>query len=194
MTQLQQPHIDFNQMDFQWQHRSIGINHDLAKAIGVRKLGYPHVLDTTTGLARDAFILAKLGCKVTMLERHELLATQIKIALEQCENSELKNRLHFIAQDSRDFLKNPNKEFEVIYVDPMFPEKNKSALVKKDMQTLQQLVGKDEDANELFELTLRCRTKRVVVKRHRRAPFINNQKPSYSITGKSTRYDVYSTC
>jgi 16S rRNA (guanine1516-N2)-methyltransferase len=188
---FQAPHIDFNQMDFQWQHRCIGVNHDLAKAIGVKKLDYPHVLDTTAGLARDAFILAKLGCKVTMLERHELLAGQIQIALGQLENIELKNRLHFIAQDSRDFLKNLGEDFDVIYVDPMFPEKNKSALVKKDMQILQQLVGKDEDADELFELALSKATKRVVVKRHRHAPIINNQKPSHSITGKSTRYDVY---
>jgi 16S rRNA (guanine1516-N2)-methyltransferase len=191
---FQAPHIDFNQMDFQWQHRSIGVNHDLAKAIGVKKLDYPHVLDATAGLARDAFILAKLGCKVTMLERHELLAAQLQIAVTQCESDELKSRLTFIASDSRDYLKNLEEKYEVIYVDPMFPEKNKSALVKKDMQTLQQLVGKDEDADELFELALSKAIKRVVVKRHRHAPLINNQKPSHSITGKSTRYDVYSIC
>jgi len=186
-----EPHIDFNQMDFQWQHRSIGVNHDLAKAIGVKKLDYPDVLDATAGLARDAFILAKLGCKVTMLERHELLAKQIHMALEQFKNDEIKNRLKLINIDSQIFLKNNSTKFDVIYVDPMFPDKSKSALVKKEMQTLQQLVGKDDDADALFELALAYAKKRIVVKRHRHAPNINAQKPSYSIIGKSTRYDVY---
>ena len=35
---------------------------------------------------------------------------------------------------------------DVVYLDPMYPHKTKSALVKKEMRVFQSLVGADEDA------------------------------------------------
>ena len=41
----------------------------IARAIGLNSPTAPHVLDATAGLGGDAFVLASLGCPVTMVER-----------------------------------------------------------------------------------------------------------------------------
>ncbi|MFO1350284.1 MAG: class I SAM-dependent methyltransferase [Gammaproteobacteria bacterium] len=38
---------------------------------------------------------------------------------------------------------------EVIYLDPMYPERSKAALVKKESRVLRELVGPDDDAARL---------------------------------------------
>lgn len=82
---------------------------------------------------------------------------------------------------------------DVIYFDPMFPERNKSALVKKEMRILKEVVGDDLDADEIFRLALTKAKKRVVIKRPKGAPHLNNQEPSLIYKGKSSRFDVYLT-
>ena len=81
---------------------------------------------------------------------------------------------------------------EVIYLDPMFPHPEKRALVKKDMQMLQFLVGEDEDAECLLDRALSAKVARVVVKRPRvQMRAITSQQPSYVLEGKRNRYDIY---
>jgi len=79
----------------------------------------------------------------------------------------------------------------VIYLDPMFPDSRKSALVKKEMRILREVVGEDVDATELLQLALLCAKRRVVVKRARLASIIEGPKPDLQFKGKSSRYDVY---
>jgi len=81
---------------------------------------------------------------------------------------------------------------DVVYLDPMFPHRQKSALVKKEMRVFQQLVGSDDDANRLLELARCIARKRVVVKRPDYAPFMAEQKPVSSIKTKNHRFDIYS--
>jgi 16S rRNA (guanine1516-N2)-methyltransferase len=80
---------------------------------------------------------------------------------------------------------------EVIYLDPMYPHRTKSSLVKKEMRILRVLAGDDQDAAGLLVAALACARKRVVVKRPRLAPRIEGQTPSTEITSKNSRYDVY---
>ncbi len=80
---------------------------------------------------------------------------------------------------------------QVIYLDPMFPHRDKSALVKKEMRVFRPLVGDDLDAPALLEAALALATHRVVVKRPRKAPIIDGPKPSHGLEGKSSRYDIY---
>jgi 16S rRNA (guanine1516-N2)-methyltransferase len=80
---------------------------------------------------------------------------------------------------------------DVIYIDPMYPSRDKSALVKKDMRLLHQLAGPDTDSEQLLTTARTTALKRVVVKRPKSAPFIGNQKPTTSLESKNTRYDVY---
>lgn len=183
--------IDFNQMNLDWPFRRIGKNHDVCRAVGLNKFSDLTILDATTGLGRDAFIFAKLGAKVTMLERHPTLIALLQSALDDFQDALLKQNLSFMPNEAADYLKICNLRYDIIYLDPMFSEIDKRSKVKKDMQFLQTLVGDDNDADQLLELALTKARKRVVVKRHKLSSFLANQAPHHQIIGKSTRYDVY---
>jgi 16S rRNA (guanine1516-N2)-methyltransferase len=73
----------------------------------------------------------------------------------------------------------------------MYPERKKSALVKKDMQILQRLHGQDDNAADLLENALLFARKRVVVKRPVNAETLNERIPNTCIKSKKTRYDIY---
>ena len=73
----------------------------------------------------------------------------------------------------------------------MFPQKEKSALVKKEMRMLQDVVGQDTDADELLNLARSIATQRVVVKRPAYAKFLAGVTPHTSIKTKKHRFDIY---
>jgi 16S rRNA (guanine1516-N2)-methyltransferase len=183
--------IDFNQMNTDWPQRRIGKNHAVSRAVGFNKYPELSILDATAGLARDAFIFAKLGANLTMLERNPKLAAMIETALADFNDDELKKNMRFIFSDTMTYLQSTHDVYDVIYLDPMFSDVDKRAKVKKDMQFLQELIGENHDADDLFRLALTKTKKRIVVKRHKLSPFLGNKKPHHQIIGKSTRYDVY---
>ncbi len=76
-------------------------------------------------------------------------------------------------------------------MDPMFPERQKTALVKKDMRIFHELVGADEDADALFEWACQQPANRYVVKRPLHAPSLASAKPTMSIYGERLRFDCY---
>ncbi|MDH5611742.1 MAG: class I SAM-dependent methyltransferase [Gammaproteobacteria bacterium] len=177
-----------------------GRGQAIAKAIGLKQGKTPSVLDVTAGLARDAYVLATLGCQMTLVEKSPILSTLIKDGINRgLENEQsakiLSQNFDLHSQDAINYLKNIEKiQYpEVIYLDPMFPERKKSALVKKDMQILQRLLGKNENSEVLVESALKCAKERVVVKRPAHAPYLTETKPSISIHSKKTRYDIYLT-
>ncbi len=153
------------------------------------------LLDLTAGLGTDAFLLACLGCKVTMLERSPVLGVLLQDALQRAHQIDWvrKLSLEFVHADARDYLTIMSTSDcpDVIYLDPMFPEKNKSAKSRKEMHVLRDLVGEDLDAAELLPLSLKKATKRVVVKRPRLAPPLAEQAPDIVYEGESSRFDVY---
>ena len=169
----------------------------LAKAVGLKKGACPTVIDCTAGLGRDAFVLASLGCRVVMLERvtvvHALLNDGLLQArIHSCsELNEILDRMELISSDAHNYLKLPELTTDVIYLDPMFPERHKGALVKKEMQILHNFIGMDDDSDALLDLALSVAEQRVVVKRPRIAPYLSNSKPSYTLEGKSNRFDIY---
>lgn len=170
-------------------------NQGLIKAIGIKNNYKPKVLDTTAGLGRDSFILANFGCKVVMLERNPIIYLLLNNAIENAENSQIKDiidNLMLINVDAITYLQSLKDCFDVIYIDPMFPKTNKSRLVKKDMQIFREIVGDDVDSSQLLELALKQSVNRVVVKRMRKSPYLLGKKPSFEISGNTTRFDVYS--
>jgi 16S rRNA (guanine1516-N2)-methyltransferase len=175
-----------------------GRGQAIAKAIGLKHGNTPSVLDITAGLARDAYILACLGCKVTLVEQSPVLYTLVDDGIRRglanpASTDALKNFMDLVNADSILYMQHMDKETrpDVIYIDPMYPERKKSALVKKDMQILQRLLGEDENAEALFKTALECACKRVVIKRPIHAEAVGDIKPSTSINSKKTRYDVY---
>lgn len=175
-----------------------GRGQAIARAVGLKKGNTPTVLDITAGLARDAFILACLGCRITLVEQSPVLYTLIEDGIRRglvnaAAASILRNFMNLVHADSVSYMRNMDRQSrpEVIFIDPMYPERKKSALVKKDMQILQRLIGKDENASQLLKSALECATGRVVVKRPVHAAPVNDIKPGTSISSKKTRYDVY---
>ncbi len=175
-----------------------GRSQALGRAAGLKKGWQPTVIDATAGLGRDGFILAWLGSHVHMLERSPILAALLDDALQRAAQSEqaaeiVKKRLRFTQADSMDFLQKlqPENYPDVVYLDPMYPERTKSSLVKKEMRILRAVAGDDEDAAELLAIGLGCARNRVVVKRPRLAPPLGSMTPSHQISGKTSRFDVY---
>lgn len=167
----------------------------IAKAVGLNKGVTPSVLDATAGLGRDAWVLASLGCEVQMLERSPVIAELLHFALDQAHRSELADiaaRLTLSCIDAHAFLaqqKGPCAD--VVYLDPMYPHRDKSAAVKKEMRVFQELIGEDSDAHTLLDLALACARHRVVVKRPARGETLSSRQPDYQLPGKSCRYDIY---
>ena len=171
-----------------------GRGQDIAKAIGLKHEFKPHVLDATAGLGRDSFLLASLGCQVTMMERMTIVAALLDDGLARAQlNSEVADiadnmvLIHASSIDNMALAQQP----DIVYLDPMYPHREKSALVKKEMRVFQSLVGEDLDADNLLTPALKLAKYRVVVKRPNYAPPLANKKPSMSIKMKKNRFDVY---
>ncbi|BHH83236.1 class I SAM-dependent methyltransferase [Desulforhopalus sp. 52FAK] len=168
----------------------------LAKAVGIKPGYRPSVFDATAGLGGDSFVLATLGCKVTMCERNpimaELLSNGLKRALRSQETEAIvKNNLTLLQENSLSLTKNSIDTFETVYLDPMYPHETSSALNKKEMRVIRMIVGDDLDSSDLLECARKFATKRIVVKRPRLAPPLSEEKISYQLKMKSSRYDVY---
>lgn len=172
----------------------------LIRAIGVRHDRPPSVLDATGGMGRDAFLLAGCGCTVHIFERHPVVAALLRDGLLRAaanpETRDSAERIHLVAANSRKFLENmtnQGEDIDVVYLDPMFPGRTKSALVKKELQILQLLVGREDDTEQLLAAALNAARNRVVVKRPKSAPPLAGRKPSHCLSGTTTRFDVYMT-
>lgn len=183
-----------------------GLRQSLARAVGLRGHRPLSILDATPGLGQDAFVLASLGGEVQMVERSPVVVALLADGLHRLANHAQQTggdhlSMTLIQADARQFLENlctkGNVSHEkraypdVIYLDPMYPHRDGSALVKKEMRRLRTLVGHDNDAPEILAIALRCAQKRVVVKRPRLAPPLAGTPPTMIIPGKNTRFDVY---
>lgn len=174
-----------------------GRGQPLARAVGLKQGQSPSVIDATAGFARDAFVLASLGCEVTMVEQNKIMSLLIEDALLRAVNTpaiaDIAARMQLYHANAIEFLAEGKHQADVIYLDPMYPGRDKSALVKKEMQLLHQLVGVDIDSGELLDIARTHAGKRVVVKRPKGAPFVGEQKPAASVQSKNTRFDIYPT-
>ena len=173
-----------------------GSGQMIVKAVGVQAGVRPRVLDATAGLGRDAFVLASLGCEMTLIERQPLIAALLEDGLARAalahEVAPIVARMRLLTGNAIALMQAWQDEPpQVIYLDPMFPHRDKSALVKKEMRLFRPFVGDDLDAPALLEAALNLATHRVVVKRPRKAPLIEGAKPGYALEGKSSRYDIY---
>jgi len=166
----------------------------LAKAVGI-KAGYrPTVIDTTAGLSIDGFCLASLGCDVTLIERSPIIAALLQDGLTRYKNNkDNKLSIKLINADATNYLSTlTEKTTDVIYLDPMYPDRKKQALGKGQLQILKFLTANDLDNTTLlFNLACKIATKRVVIKRPKHAEPLTTRQPDHTYRGTSTRFDVY---
>jgi 16S rRNA (guanine1516-N2)-methyltransferase len=189
--------IDFNDEDLQYRIRhSTRKNEALARAVGLKKNKKPLVFDLTAGIGRDAFILAKLGCSLHLFEKNKIIAALLRDGIIRASKGNLSETIGKMTLHPGDALEilpkiAAHSPPDVLYLDPMFPHRAKSALVKKEMRILRSVVGDDTDSSQLFIEAQKYAGDRVVCKRPRQAPFINDTSPSMSIKTKKHRFDVY---
>lgn len=184
--------INFSAQDLRPYGPNLSRRQPLARALGKQN---KTVIDATAGLGQDAFLIAAMGYQVLAIERSPVLAALLDDAITASAADPrlaraLHGRLKTMAGDARKLI--PLQEpVDVIYLDPMFPPKrSKSALPKRELVLLRELVGEDPDADQLFAIAQLHARNRLVVKRPLYAPPLV-QKPDFSQTGKLVRYDVY---
>jgi len=167
----------------------------LAKAVGLNLYKNKNlwVCDLTAGFGQDAYLLHLWGCRVDLVERSPVIASLLQQALDKTASSLSVNILE--AENYLAKLKLAKEKPQVLYLDPMFPEKNKTALVNKSAQLLQALAGKEEaqQSAALLQqaLSFLPEVKRVVLKRPRTAPLLISSTPDLQVFGKTIRFDVY---
>ena len=157
--------------------------------------GVPIAVDATAGLGEDSLLLAAAGFEVTLFERDPVIAALLADALERAASSEVPQlvdavcRMRLVEGDSLALLPSLTARPDVVYLDPMFPGRTKSAAVKKKFQLLHYLEAPCADERELLAAALASGPRRVVIKRPPKGPHLAGVKPSYSLAGKAVRYD-----
>jgi 16S rRNA (guanine1516-N2)-methyltransferase len=167
----------------------------------------PNLIDATAGLGHDSLLMAHLGANVTLVERHPILFTLLESTYDQALNNvflkPIVERIQLVYSDSGNYLKQLKQdqlETDVVYLDPMFPQRDqnqnaikKQAQVKKQMQLLHLLLPEDGEmdlGDELLTLAKQV-AKRVIVKRPRHAVYLNDEKPDHQWLGDACRFDAY---
>ena len=168
---------------------------NLIKAVGLKKQVIPRVLDCTAGLGSDAFLLACAGCEVTLLERNAIVHALLEDGMQRAVHGSLEtcaamSRMRLVFADFVDYSANLDA-FDVVYLDPMYPVRRKSAKSKKSMYLLQQLLGEADEDEAILTLAFNKASSRVVIKRAKQSPHFGNRQPEISFKGSSSRFDVY---
>ncbi len=187
--------VDFGSGAMRHRRRG-GQNELLGRAVGVGKRESLRVLDATAGLARDGFVLADLGCRVLLCERHPLIHALLSDGLARARASDdswlagVAERMDLVHGDASALSL---RDIDVIYLDPMFPERSKQAAVKADLALLQDVLQEErqDEAAALLDWALQQDVARIVVKRPLRAPDLGGRTPSHALRGKAVRFDVH---
>lgn len=166
----------------------------LVKAARIKGATEPMAIDCTAGLGEDSLLLAAAGFSVTMFERDATIAALLADALERAAADPrlagIVSRMTLVAGDSLTGLAELDFEPDVVFLDPMFPARTKSAAVKKKFQLLHHLEQPCEEEDALVKAALAAHPRKVVIKRPAKGPHLAGMKPGYSIQGKAVRYDV----
>ena len=165
--------------------RHASANSMLCRACGVAKTDFL-VLDAFGGFGIDALALAHFS-SVEVIERAPLTFV-VLVELASRFNLPLTTSYG----DGMDRIGSASAEFDVVYLDPMFPVRSKRALPNRAMQYLQLRDQEQENDLDLSALIAQAReaaSDRVVLKRRTKDPKIGS--PNHSVSGKTVRFDVY---
>ena len=176
------------------------INRELlVRAAKVKGCAAPTAIDATAGFGEDALLLAAAGFHVQLFERDPAIAALLEDGLRRAAADErlapIVANMHLTCGDSiaalRGLAAGNSPAPDVVYLDPMFPARTKSASVKKKFQLIHHLEAPCEAEEELLRAAVSAAPRKVVVKRPAKGPALAGFKPSYAIAGKAVRYDVF---
>lgn len=184
---------DFEQM----LHRLTGgrLQHEMLVHVSKIKTQQPKAVDATAGMGEDAILLAAAGYDVTLFEQNPVIAVLLSDALRRAKNhpvlGEIVQRMHLIEGNSIELLPQQGEEYDLIYLDPMFPARQKSGLINKKLQLIQKLEQPCFEEEALMEMAMGMKPGKIVVKRPLKGPYLAGKVPSYTNKGKAIRYDCY---
>lgn len=167
----------------------------LVKAAKLKGVDEPCAVDATAGLGADSFLLAAAGFTVVLFESDPVIAALLDDALKRARADErlaaIAGRMHLVEGDSIGGLAKLDVRPDLVLLDPMFPERRKSAAVKKKFQLIHRLERPCSNEEELFEAAVAAGPRKIVIKRPPKGPFLAGKKPSYSLKSKAVRYDCH---
>ena len=168
----------------------------LVKAAKIKDSDHPLMaVDATAGLGEDSILLAAAGFQVRMYERnpviYQLLSDALERAKQVSELSGIVSRMHVVHEDSIEAMTHLDFTPDIILLDPMFPERQKSALVKKKLQMIQKLEIPCMDEIQLIKTAMEAKPKKLIIKRPPKGPYLAGIKPDYSNEGKAVRFDCF---
>lgn len=162
---------------------------NLIKACRIKGQNEVRLLDGTCGLGSDSFLLHQAGFDVFAVEKNIVIYTLLFDGVSRYQQHTGENCFQLMSGDTAAHL---NKKYDVIYLDPMFPNKVKSAKNKKSMQLFQSIHKNEiDDAATLLDKAMSSPCKRVVIKRPVKSPLLTKSKPTFQIIGKICRFDAY---
>lgn len=166
----------------------------LAKAVKSNELGLK-AIDATAGMGEDSFIIAASGYEVTLCEQNPVIAVLLKDAIRRAKKNialkEIASRMHVHEGDSVKYMSEMVDKVDLIYLDPMFPKRQKSGLINKKLQLIQKLEPPCSTEEELFGAANKAGASKIVVKRPLKSPNLAGKNPNYVLSGKAIRYDCY---
>lgn len=152
-------------------------------------------IDATAGMGEDGFLLAAQGYEVTLYEQNPVIAVLLKDALRRAKKhpvlKEIAARMKLVEGNSVELMPALLDPVDVIYLDPMFPARQKSSLINKKLQLIQKLEPPCSEETDLFDAAISAGPDKIIVKRPLKSEFLTGRKPSYTLNGKAIRYDCY---
>ena len=152
-------------------------------------------IDATAGMGEDAFLLAAQGYEVTLFEQNPVIAVLLKDALRRAKKhpvlKDIASRMNLVQDNSVEGMSKLLDPVDVIYLDPMFPARQKSSLINKKLQLIQKLEPPCSEETDLFDAAISASPSKIIVKRPLKSEFLAGRKPSYTLNGKAIRYECY---
>lgn len=169
----------------------------IIRAVSLNKVPNIFIFDATAGLARDSFIMQVVFNNVLMFERNIAVFCLIQDALNRFKESNFQENFRFNLPKLHPLgsIKDYQGKIrpDVIYYDPMFPHREKTAKVKKEMQLFQSLIGHDDDIEDMLSYAVKLAKYKVVLKRPKIAKEIEIKDALLinQIDGGICRFDCY---
>lgn len=170
--------------------------HEMLAHLSRTSAAHPTAIDATAGMGEDALLFAACGYDVRLFERNPVIAALLRDALcraKKCpELCDIVDRMHLTEGDSIGYLSSLNEAPDLIYLDPMFPARQKSGLINKKLQLIQHLEQPCVDEDLLLSAAIGAHPKKIIIKRPAKGAPLAGKKPHYTVFGKAIRYDCFS--
>lgn len=171
------------------------LQHEMLVRVSKTNVESPKAIDATAGMGEDAFLLAASGYDVILYEQNKVIAELLRDAMRRAKKSavlkSIVGRMHLIDDNSIPFLQNNEDSVDLVYLDPMFPSKNKTGKVNKKLQLIQKLESPCTNESALLDAAISSHAKKIIIKRPIRGKYLADVSPNYSVNGKSVRYDCF---